>query len=288
MDSWASASDPDCSYWDRLAVLNPVVGIRLFGGSYAEAVRLGTGVPPLTRKKVGDKVKVFSKRSRLALAKTVYATDIEFRSMMTLTAGAEFSNDGKKCKADLNRFLVWLRYHYSTEYLWFWEFQKRGAPHCHILLEVDHPGNDGHREFARAWVKAQQIDPEYVALDKKSQVRYNYADRVYRFHCRSKQWETVREQEGAKRYALMYAFKPHQKEVPPDYQNVGVFWRASRGVTKSVRVRAEYDLGNDELRAILAISGHSAAKMPFLPKNLFNVEKAEELLGLAQDRKITA
>ncbi len=288
MDSRASPNNPDSEYWVRMAEYNPVVGIRLFGGSYAEAVRRGNGVPPLTRKKEGDKVKEFSRRSRMALARTVFATDITFRSMMTLTSGAEFSNDGKKCKADLNRFLVWLRYHYPTDYLWFWEFQERGAPHCHILLEIDHPGSEGHRKFARAWVKAQQLDPAYIAWDKKRNIPYSYAERVYRFHCRSKQWETVREQEGAKRYALMYAFKPHQKEVPPDYQNVGVFWRASRGVTKSVRIRAEYELGNDELRAVLAMSGHSAAKMPFLPKHLFNVGKAEELLGLTQERVRTA
>lgn len=225
-------------------------------------------------------MKEFSKRSRLNLARTVYATDVEFNSMMTLTYGDEFPHDGKKCKRDLNRFLVWFRYHYGGDYLWFWEFQKRGAPHCHILLAEKYPGTKGHKAFAQAWVRACKLDPDHIALDQKTGIRYDYADRVYRFHCRKKAWEPVREKEGAKRYALMYAVKPKQKAVPAKYQNVGVFWRASRGVTKSVRVRAEYPLGNDELRAILKMTGHSAAKLPFIPKNLFNVEKAEGMLGL--------
>jgi hypothetical protein len=147
-------------------------------------------------------------------------------------------------------------------------------------LEAEHPGTEGHKKFAAAWVKAQKIDPSYIAYDAKRGIKYLYADRVYNFHCRKKGWEPVREQEGAKRYALMYALKPKQKKVPKDYQNVGVFWRASRGVTKSVQVRAEYDLDNDEMRAILKLTGHSAAKLPFIPSKLFNVGKAEEMFGV--------
>jgi hypothetical protein len=280
MGSELPSDDPDLGYWDRLAVINPIVGIRFFGGTFAEAVRNGSGSPPPYRKKAGDIVKELSKRSRLNLAKTVFATDIIFNSMATLTYGDLWPKDGKKCKRDLNRFLVWFRYHYGGNYLWFWEFQTRGAPHCHLLLEQNYPGKEGHQKFARAWVKAQKLDPDHIAWDKKKRIRYNYSERVYRFHLRKKGWEALREQEGAKRYCLMYALKPKQKKVPKDYQNVGVFWRASRGVTKSVRVRAEYDLDNDQIRAILALIDHSTAKLPFIPSKLFNMAKAEKLMGI--------
>ncbi len=223
---------------------------------------------------------VLSKRSRMNLARTAHATNIEFRSMMTLTYPAVFPNDGRRVKTDLNRFLTWMRKWHPGDYLWFLEFQVRGAPHVHILCEAKHPGTDGHRLFAEAWCSAQKLDPATTHWDHKRGYQYFLRNRCYRFHCRAKQWETVREKNGAKRYALMYAQKPHQKKVPKAFSNVGRFWGASKGVTASVAEKARYELKTGELRSILKMTGHSAAEMPYIPKNLFNAGKAEELLGI--------
>ena len=80
-------------------------------------------------------ISMFSTRSRMRLAFVAHNADQEFRSMLTLTYPAEFPTDGKLVKAHLNRFLGWIRRKYvDPGYLWFLEFQARGAPHIHILL----------------------------------------------------------------------------------------------------------------------------------------------------------
>lgn len=77
----------------------------------------------------------FSTRSRMRLAFVAHNADQAFKSMLTLTYPAQFPTTGKIVKVHLNRFLGWLRRKYDDPgYLWFLEFQRRGAPHIHILL----------------------------------------------------------------------------------------------------------------------------------------------------------
>jgi hypothetical protein len=214
------------------------------------------------------------------LAKTVHSTTIIFNSMLTLTYPAIYPKSGQLVKQDLNRFLTWMRKHFPGNYLWFLEFQRRGAPHIHLLTEAKHPGSDGHRRFADAWCSAQKLDPTATHWDKKREYQYLLRKRCFEFHCRAKQWEAVREQNGAKRYALQYALKPHQKTVPKAFSDVGRFWGTSKGVKATVTEKARYELKTGELRAMLRIAGHSTARMPFIPKNVFNAGKVEEMMGI--------
>ncbi len=220
----------------------------------------------------------FSDRSRKALARTVFATDVVFKSFITITYPAVWPEDGKQVKSDLNRFLTWLRDNYETEYIWWLEFQKRGAPHMHILTTIIYPGKAAHNKFAKAWCKAQRMTPADKLYDTRLKKHYSVMDRCERFHRRPKQWEAIRKEDGARRYALMYALKPLQKQVPLRYQNVGRFWASSKGVTQSVQPLGEVELDGDDLRAWLEYKGHSAAKMPFLPKNLYAVPEIATLL----------
>ena len=220
----------------------------------------------------------FSDRSRKALARTVFATDVVFKSFITITYPAVWPRDGKRVKSDLNRFLTWLRDNYKTDYIWWLEFQKRGAPHMHILTTIKHPGKVAHWKFAAAWCKAQKLNSNYLGHDPKTDKLYNVWDRCLRFHKRPKQWEDIRKEDGARRYALMYALKPLQKRVPLRYQNVGRFWACSKGVSASAQALAEIPLDEDGLRAWLEYTDHSARKMPFLPKNLYAVPKTSTLL----------
>jgi len=220
----------------------------------------------------------FSDRSRKSLARTVFATDVTFFSMMTLTYPAVWPRDGKQVKSDLNRFLTWLRDNYKTDYIWWLEFQKRGAPHMHILTTIIYPGTVGHQRFAKAWCKAQKLEPGVLLWDGRRKLHYNVLDRCERFHRRPKQWEAIRKEGGARRYALMYALKPLQKKVPLQYQNVGRFWACSKGVSKSVTPLGEIELDDDGLKAWLEYTQHSAAKMPFTPKNLYAVPQTADLL----------
>ncbi|GAH86880.1 unnamed protein product, partial [marine sediment metagenome] len=57
--------------------------------------------------------------------------------MVTLTYPAVFPKNGKVVKKHLNVMLKWLKYRLPAKnYLWFFEWQRRGAPHVHILLEA--------------------------------------------------------------------------------------------------------------------------------------------------------
>lgn len=82
------------------------------------------------------KVKKFSKRSRTRLMRTL--AKINRRKLplfVTLTYPSEFPNDYQIYKDDLRKFFKRLQYRYPDfAAIWKLEFQKRGAPHYHLLV----------------------------------------------------------------------------------------------------------------------------------------------------------
>ncbi|MEO6846558.1 MAG: hypothetical protein ABI443_04130, partial [Chthoniobacterales bacterium] len=89
-------------------------------------------------RKAGAVITEFSHQSRYNMLHTLKNCGVVMRSMMTITYPKEFSSDGRKVKKDLKRLLNWIRRNIpGTRGLWFLEFQMRGAPHFHILLDVD-------------------------------------------------------------------------------------------------------------------------------------------------------
>ena len=85
----------------------------------------------------------FSRAARARLAFIVSETDVNFKTFVTLTYPEKYTRDGKEVKKHLNRWLSMLRYrHAGIEYLWFLEFQRRGAPHVHIMLDIELGEND--------------------------------------------------------------------------------------------------------------------------------------------------
>lgn len=264
--------------WHALSADNPVVGLRVFNNGFCEVVRQGRKAPPPPTKEDGQEIKEFSHKSRQALARTIHATDTTFLSMMTLTVPAKFSKNGSDFKAAQNRFFTWLRHHHRCQYLWFFEFQKRGAPHTHVLLSIPHQGQPAHWKFAEAWCRALKISRDEIAFDRKKGYNYYLYERCLWFHERAKQWENVRDKDGAKKYALQYAMKTYQKRVPKAFRKVGRFWACSRSVSKSVVALGEIRLDDDTLKAFLNYIGHSSAKMPYTPKNLYGVTDCEQFL----------
>jgi hypothetical protein len=138
--------------------------------------------------------------------------------MMTLTYPEEYPTDGKVVKRHLNAMLGWLRYNYpGLGYLWYLEFQERGAPHVHILLTFGLPGCRDKRiakrkKVAKAW---------YRIVDS--------GDVKHLLACLN--WDNARKKNGLAHYVAWYAGKAQQKQVPEDYQNVGRFWGKSRNIT---------------------------------------------------------
>jgi hypothetical protein len=156
-----------------------------------------------------------------------------FTSMLTLTYPRVFPNNGKDVKRNLNQFLVELRQKIpGVSVLWFLEFQRRGAPHIHILIRG-----------ARVWRPMQLwVSKTWYRICGTGDLRHLAA---------GTRLERVRTPNGARNYCVKYAHKMQQKVVPRDYRNVGRFWGHSRDV-KPV-MRCETQCTNDDLVGALEV-----------------------------------
>lgn len=194
--------------------LGHVVGVNVYRNDI-EVVRNGRRLPVEYAPR--GMVKEFSWASRRRLAFVASNTSVVFRTMVTLTYPRAFPSDGRKVKRDLNAFLVWFkRDRGAFSYLWFLEFQRRGAPHIHLLTSSLFPKDRQDGKSLRFRVSACW----YRVVGSGDTRHLGAGTRV----------ERVRTHEGARRYAVKYAMKMKQKLVPPAYRNVGRFWGASRDV----------------------------------------------------------
>lgn len=176
------------------------------------------------------------------LAFIAFNTPVNFRSMMTLTYPANYSNDGDQVKSDLNRTLEWYRYHFpGAVYLWWLEFQKRGAPHYHLLSDVDHA-----ERGKLSTVTRRNGEKWQTHWDTWKQLEQAW-ERLGGGHTA---WEVINDQEGGKKYAAKYATKAYQKAVPKAYRNVGRFWGHSRQGVKP-EPTGFYECGEAQLREAL-------------------------------------
>lgn len=124
----------------------------------------------------------------------------DFVGMLTLTYPDTYPKDGRIVKAHLRAFTERLRRAgclKNDSFVWFLEFQQRGAPHFHLLLT--------------GWI------PKSIASSAWAQVTGGNPLTCTRI-------EALRSPEAAGAYARKYALKSDQKIVPDDYLNVGRFW----------------------------------------------------------------
>lgn len=159
-----------------------------------------------------EDIYMLSKASLARLVFLVQNTDTEFSSMVTLTYPADYPQSGRVIKSHLNRFLSWVRARFCVQYVWFLEFQRRGAPHFHVLLEGDM--TPYKEDVSRTW---------YDAVGSGDERHLRAGTRT----------EKIRQAGGARNYAAKYGAKREQKVVPAQFRDVGRFWGASRGVKAS-------------------------------------------------------
>jgi hypothetical protein len=167
-------------------------------------------------------VREFSYRSRRRLCELAWDLGELWRPelMVTLTMPGEWRSvcpDGRAFKRHVRAWQSRLRRYLSRvdvtrwSALWFLEFQRRGAPHLHLLLF----GQDAHlvdvrrlRQWAsRSWA-------EVVAHSDRGERRKHVkaGTRVERMRV---------DHFG---YAVRYARKMQQKRVPDGFRSVGRFW----------------------------------------------------------------
>lgn len=172
-----------------------------------------------------------SARARAEMAMVALETKVEFSSFVTLTYPNNYPKDGKSVKKDLNLFLTKMRQRFSgLDYFWFLEFQKRGAPHFHLLTTVE-PSRYNCHVVSKCWADTVKTDWALV---------YNVHKGLYGNRC---SLERVKQKDGARRYVLKYALKAYQKTVPKYYKNVGRFWGTSKNVRKSI--------GQDNIKEVI-------------------------------------
>ncbi len=124
------------------------------GGHYAElrpperTGRAGGGGPR-------GHITQFSRASRRRLQKVLASVDqnrISVPLFVTLTYPREFPGDPQTCNAHLRAFRERLTRRFGTAAcLWRKEYQKRGAPHYHLLLFLDVPPSQLRRWVSEAW-----------------------------------------------------------------------------------------------------------------------------------------
>ncbi len=210
--------------------------------------------PPLLGRKDKPIVKL-SKKSLARLAFTVLNTDINFMTMQTLTYPLVFPGDGTEVKKHLNALLTYQRRHIGKmSYLWFLEFQKRGAPHLHIMTTYPEPTEAQRKHFATIWAGI-------IAFDIEDQ------QKVYKVHAHKKSWEKIRSKHGAAGYVLKYALKPYQKTVPEEYRNVGRFWGCSRDVCP--KEKTSHPASERLVRKFLLDMGNEVGNWEVIPRFIF-------------------
>lgn len=127
----------------------------------------------------------------------------DFRVMMTLTYPSLWPTDGNEVKRHLKAFTERVRrtgYFENASWVWFLEFQERGAPHFHLLCT----------EFiGMHWVAGAWAEITGGNIQACSRV------------------ERLLNSNSAGAYARKYARKSEQKAVPVNFLNVGRMWGCS-------------------------------------------------------------
>lgn len=175
-------------------------------------------------------------------------TETPWASLLLLTYPHEWPGNGSQVKADLNRLLTLMRPKFpGLRYLWFLEFQARGAPHVHLLCNhsLPHP----RVTYQRRGKQPAQVFPPW-----EEWLREAWRASILRGGIRAPGqlivgWEAIRDPEWGAKYATSYATKPTQKCIPEGYQDVGRWWGSDYGTSRIAHRRV--GMTNDELLAAL-------------------------------------
>lgn len=152
------------------------------------------------------KIKKFTlssiRRLRFLLRNTIVKMEYE----LGLTYPKEFPTDGLLVKKHFHKLRMRLNY-YEYRYIWVLEFQERGAPHFHMLIDKE--------------ITEEKLSKMWYDIVKSGDIKHlGHGVHVGK----------IRSKERMSHYFVKYLSKQEQKSVPEEYLNVGRFWGASRNL----------------------------------------------------------
>jgi len=247
--------------------LFPITSVLVHRGGHLTVQRSARFPPPKSSAGNRKQITKLSKKSLKELNHTMQCTNIEFCSMATLTYPRFYPRGGKETKKDFAYMLRWFK-KFSDNYLWFLEFQKRGAPHFHLLLETSCITPAMRVGLAFRWID-RVVGQEYWWSNVPAGEQTTELRKFFNFAIGDSVWELIKSPDGARRYVAKYAQKPAQKQVPLGYSDVGRFWGATADVRRIDGV--EVDCDEKGLRLLLEKQGHIASSWDFVPKHLWGV-----------------
>ncbi|MGC2063139.1 MAG: hypothetical protein WA610_09175, partial [Thermodesulfovibrionales bacterium] len=133
-----------------------------------------------------------------------------WKSFITLTYPEDYPCDGKVTKGHLNAFLQYLR-RKQIKYAWVLEFQKRGAPHYHVI--------------ASDYVNRTELSERWYEIVGSEDEKHLQAGTSTEF---------IKSKRHLYGYLASYVKKLAQKTPPPGFENVGRFWGATRNILSYV------------------------------------------------------
>lgn len=259
---------------DEIEFLYPVTSVIVHRGGHLTVKRSPRFAPKSEPPENNGKAKIvkLSLKSIRRLNHIMQCTKVDFNAMVTVTYPQFYPKNGKEVKEDLQHILNYFaRQKWYKNYLWFLEFQTRGAPHFHIMLEMTKPPTitpEMRVKFATSWLKRVTKQEWFYAECPVGEFAM-HCGRIIAVNAHYKTWELIKEPAGAARYVAKYAAKAKQKEVPEDYQDVGRFWGCSQAVKDIEGVSVDITL--DELIKVLKDNGHKAASWDYMPKHIWGV-----------------
>lgn len=267
---------------DIFNLVNPITGINVYPGGVLKVKRVSLikGKFQYENGRKERPIMKFSAKSMARLVATANATSVKFGSMITLTYPMVWPRDGATIKASMNNFTQMMRDQNYGPYLWFLEFQARGAPHFHVLSTQNAISPAMRIRVVETWVsRMSKEDWFFDACGKMAaerdvcewQMMSNMIAKSYWFTLRSETWELMRSEDGARKYATKYAAKEYQKTPPSGFEGVGRFWGCSKEVTLGEGVYREMD--EERLREYLWRKDHATKDWEILPKYLFGVQQ---------------
>lgn len=147
-----------------------------------------------------------------------------WRSLLTVTYHERWPTCGACVARHLNALRTALADRYGRFiYFWVWEYQGRGAPHLHILLNFAPIGTLYRLSRNRlSWREPM----EWVSKKWQASICPHYrTPEGLRVGCR---WEALENEESAGKYLANYGAKMKQKQIPPGYLPPGQWWGRSQ------------------------------------------------------------